>query len=165
MAQIAGFSEQFRVLRYDQRGHGRSSVPPGPYSIEQLGRDVVSLLDRLGIEQCYFCGLSMGGMIGQWLGANAPERLAGLVLCNTAAKIGTVEGWNNRIDLVLKGGMEAAIPVVLDRWFTPDFSSEGSLRLSRGHARCCYPRFLKVTWRPAPPSAIWTSGKPFAISA
>ncbi len=121
--QVAEFSQKFRVLRYDQRGHGRSSVPPGPYSIEQLGRDVVSLLDHLGIERCYFCGFSMGGMIGQWLGANVPERLAGLVLCNTAAKIGTVEGWNNRIDLVCKGGMGAAIPAVLDRWFTPAFQA------------------------------------------
>ena len=119
--QIAKFSEKFRVLRYDQRGHGRSSVSWQPYSIDQLGRDVVSLLDRMGIERCYFCGLSVGGMIGQWLGANAQERLAGLVLCNTAAGIGTVEGWNNRIDLVRKGGMAAAIPVVLDRWFTPAF--------------------------------------------
>jgi 3-carboxy-cis,cis-muconate cycloisomerase len=121
--QIAAFSEKFRVLRYDQRGHGRSSVPPGPYSIEELGRDVVWLLDRLEIEQCYFCGLSMGGMIGQWLGVNAPERLTGLVLSNTAAKIGTAESWNNRIDLVLEGGVEAAIPLVLDRWFTLQFQA------------------------------------------
>jgi 3-carboxy-cis,cis-muconate cycloisomerase len=129
--QIAEFSQEFRVLRYDQRGHGRSSISLGPYSIEELGCDVVSLLDRLEVERCYFCGLSMGGMIGQWLGANAPERLAGLVLCNTAAKIGTVESWNNRIDLVLKGGMEAAIPVVLDRWFTAAFQASAPEVIAR----------------------------------
>ena len=119
--QIPEFSREFRVLRYDQRGHGKSSVSPGPYSIEQLGCDVLALVDRLGIERFCFCGLSMGGMVGQWLGVESPERLTGLVLCNTAAKIGTIESWNTRIELVLKGGVEAAIPLVLDRWFTPDF--------------------------------------------
>jgi 3-carboxy-cis,cis-muconate cycloisomerase len=119
--QIAALSSYFRVLRYDQRGHGRSAVPPGPYSIEQLGRDVVALLDGLGVERCCFCGLSMGGMIGQWLGANAPDRLTKVVLCNTAAKIGTLDSWNTRIELVLKSGVEAAIPLVLERWFTPAF--------------------------------------------
>ncbi len=119
--QIPELSREFRVLRYDPRGHGKSSVPPGPYSIEQLGCDVLALVDRLGIERFCFCGLSMGGMVGQWLGVESPERLTGLVLCNTAAKIGTIESWNTRIELVLKGGVEAAIPLVLDRWFTPDF--------------------------------------------
>src|SRR5271170_6931941 len=119
--QIAEFSRHFRVLRYDARGHGESSVPPGPYSIEQLGRDTLALIDALGVESCFFCGLSMGGAIGQWLGVNAPGRVRKLVLCNTAAKIGTAESWNTRIDLVLKSGVAAAIPLVLDRWFTPAF--------------------------------------------
>jgi 3-carboxy-cis,cis-muconate cycloisomerase len=119
--QVPEFAKYFRLLRFDQRGHGQSAVPPGPYSIEQLGSDVVALLDALGIEHCCFCGLSMGGMIGQWLGVNAPERLTTLVLCNTAAKIGTHESWNTRIELVLKGGVEAAVPLVLERWFTPAF--------------------------------------------
>jgi len=119
--QISDFSRRFRVLRYDQRGHGQSSVPPGPYSIEQLGQDTVALLDALEVESCLFCGLSMGGMIGQWLGVNAPGRLRKLALCNTAAKIGTAESWKTRIDLVLKSGVAAAIPLVLDRWFTPAF--------------------------------------------
>jgi 3-oxoadipate enol-lactonase len=119
--QVPDFARHFRLLRFDQRGHGQSAVPPGPYSIEQLGRDVITLLDGLGIEHCCFCGLSMGGMIGQWLGVNAPERLTRLVLCNTAAKIGAHESWNTRIELVLKGGVEAAVPLVLERWFTPAF--------------------------------------------
>jgi len=119
--QVPEFAKYFRLLRFDQRGHGQSAVPPGPYSIEQLGSDVIALLDGLGIEHCSFCGLSMGGMIGQWLGVNAPERLTRLVLCNTAAKIGTDESWNTRIELVLKGGVEAAVPLVLERWFTAAF--------------------------------------------
>jgi 3-carboxy-cis,cis-muconate cycloisomerase len=119
--QLPEFAKHFRLLRFDQRGHGQSAVPPGPYSIEQLGSDVIALLDGLGIEHCCVCGLSMGGMIGQWLGVNAPERLTGLVLCNTAAKIGTHESWNTRSELVLNGGVEAAVPLVLERWFTPAF--------------------------------------------
>jgi 3-oxoadipate enol-lactonase len=89
------------------------------------------LLDDLGIEHCCFCGLSMGGMIGQWLGVNAPERLTGLVLCNTAAKIGTNESWNTRIELVLNGGVEAAVPLVLERWFTPAFQESAPEVLAR----------------------------------
>jgi len=99
--QIPAFSEHFRVLRYDTRGHGESSVTTGPYSIEQLGRDVLAVLDTLNIERFSFCGLSMGGLIGQWLGINAGDRLQRLVLCNTGAKIGTDEVWNARIDSVL----------------------------------------------------------------
>ena len=146
--QIECFSNHFRVLRYDQRGHGQSSVPHGPYRIEQLGRDVIALLDGLGIESCYFCGLSMGGMIGQWLGINAPERITKLVLCNTAAKIGTTESWNTRIELVLKGGVEAAVPLALDRWFTPEFQNSAPDVIARtrdmlvstapaGYVACC----------------------------
>ncbi|WP_458752921.1 alpha/beta fold hydrolase [Pseudomonas brenneri] len=87
--QMPAFTEHFRVLRLDTRGHGKSLVTAGPYSIEQLGRDVLALLDALNIERAHFCGLSMGGLIGQWLGINAGERLLKLVVCNTAAKIGT----------------------------------------------------------------------------
>jgi len=132
--QIPDFAKHFRVLRYDPRGHGRSSVPPGPYSIQQLGTDVIALLDKLGIEKCCFCGLSMGGIIGQWLGVNAPERLTKLVLCNTAAKIGTPEGWNARIDLVLKNGVEAVIPAVLERWFTSAFQESAPDVVTRTRA-------------------------------
>lgn len=88
-AQVPAFTRHFRVLRYDTRGHGQSLVSEGPYRIEQLGRDVLALLDALDIPKAHFCGLSMGGLIGQWLAINAPERIQRLVLCNTAAKIGT----------------------------------------------------------------------------
>jgi 3-oxoadipate enol-lactonase len=119
--QIGALSAKFRVLRYDSRGHGQSAVTPGPYTIEQLGRDAVGLLDALGIDRAHFCGLSMGGMVGQWLGAFAPQRLEALVLCNTSARIGPPEAWNARIDAVRKGGMAAIVDAVLARWYTPAF--------------------------------------------
>src|SRR5215813_7510763 len=99
-AQAAAWSTRFRVLRYDQRGHGQSSVTPGPYSIQQLGCDVVAMMDTLGIKRAHFCGLSMGGQTGIWLGGNAPDRVGKLVLSNTAAKIGTPESWAARVNLV-----------------------------------------------------------------
>lgn len=124
-AQIAAFTQHFQVLRYDTRGHGASLVSEGPYSIEQNGRDVLALLDALGIAKTHFCGLSMGGLIGQWLGINAPERIERLVLCNTAAKIGTPEVWNPRIEMVLAEGeqaMRGLRDASISRWFTADFA-------------------------------------------
>lgn len=123
--QIPAFAEHFRVLRFDTRGHGRSLVTPGPYSIEQLGQDVLALLDALHIERAHFCGLSMGGLIGQWLGINAPERLRKLVVCNTAAKIGDPSVWNPRIETVLRDGQAAMVALrdaSIARWFTADFA-------------------------------------------
>jgi 3-oxoadipate enol-lactonase len=123
--QMAAFTQHFRVLRYDTRGHGQSLVTPGNYSIEQLGHDVLALLDALDIPKAHFCGLSMGGLIGQWLAINAPQRIERLVLCNTAAKIGTPEVWNPRIDAVLAGGAQAMRDLrdaSIARWFTADFA-------------------------------------------
>lgn len=98
----------------------------GPYSIEQLGRDVLALLDALHIERAHFCGLSMGGLIGQWLGINAGQRLNKLIVCNTAAKIGDPSVWNPRIETVLRDGPAAMVALrdaSIARWFTPDFSA------------------------------------------
>lgn len=123
--QIAAFTQHFRVLRFDTRGHGKSLVTPGPYSIEQLGRDVLALLDALDIQRVHFCGLSMGGLIGQWLGIHAGERLLSLVVCNTAARIGTPDIWNPRIELVLRDGAQAMAGLrdaSIARWFTADFA-------------------------------------------
>ncbi|WP_028622442.1 3-oxoadipate enol-lactonase [Pseudomonas sp. Ant30-3] len=123
--QIAAFSQHFRVLRFDTRGHGQSLVTPGPYSIEQLGRDVLALLDALQIERAHFCGLSMGGLIGQWLGINAGDRLHKLVVCNTAAKIGDSSVWDPRIETVLRDGTAAMVALrdaSIARWFTADFA-------------------------------------------
>lgn len=116
--QAAAFSPRFRILRSDTRGHGRSSATPGPYSIEQLARDALALLDALHIDRVRFCGLSMGGQIGQWLGIHAPDRLDNLVLSNTGAKIGSEESWQTRIDAVRSHGMAEVAPAVLARWFT-----------------------------------------------
>jgi 3-oxoadipate enol-lactonase len=146
--QAAEFRKRFRVLRYDTRGHGQSSVTPGPYSIEQLAEDVIALLDALQLDRVHFCGLSMGGMIGMWLGVNAPERLRKLVLCNTAAKIGTSEFWNARIDAVQKNGMKSVASAVVERWFSPAFRKKAPATVSTtlkmleeanpdGYAACC----------------------------
>ena len=121
--QMAALTPRFRVLRYDSRGHGASGVPEGPYTLEMLGRDALALTEALGIERFAFCGLSMGGMVGQWLGLNAAERVTRLVLCNTAAHIGKPEMWNQRIETVRQGGMEAIVDAVIDRWFTKAFQA------------------------------------------
>jgi 3-oxoadipate enol-lactonase len=119
--QMSAFAGRFRVLRYDTRGHGASDVPSGAYSIDRLGRDAIELLDALDIEQVWFCGLSMGGMVGQWLGSHAPDRISGLILANTAAYMGPPSGWQSRIATVREHGMAALTEAVLQRWFTPDF--------------------------------------------
>lgn len=121
-AQVPRLAQKFRVLRYDSRGHGLSAVTPGPYTIEGLGRDVVSLLDALQIPIAHYCGLSVGGLIGQWLGINASKRFKSLTLCNTAAHIGTADGWNARISTVREGGIAAIADGVISRWFTEDFA-------------------------------------------
>lgn len=123
-SQVSALQKSFRVLRSDTRGHGQSSSTPGPYSIEQLSKDLLFLLDSLQFDRVYFCGLSMGGMIGMWLSLNAPQRLHKVVFCNTAAKIGTPEFWNPRIEKVLRGGMRSVSAAVIDRWFTPAYRSQ-----------------------------------------
>ena len=139
---------RYRLLRYDTRGHGESAVTSGPYTIEQLAGDALALLDALEIERANFCGLSMGGMIGQWLGAHAPRRLGKLVLANTTAKIGSAETYNARIDAVRNGGMVAITDGVLARWFTPAFLTASPTAVARvramldatppdGYVACC----------------------------
>lgn len=120
--QMAAFAEQFRVLRYDMRGHGGSTASPGPYSIEILGQDLLGLLDALGVTTASLCGISIGGVIGQWLAVASPDRFDRMVFCNTAAKIGSVEGWNQRIEQVRRDGMPAIADAVLARWFTDEFT-------------------------------------------
>jgi 3-oxoadipate enol-lactonase len=119
-AQMPALLAQFQVLRYDTRGHGQSSVS-APYPVERLGRDVIALLDACGIARAHFCGLSMGGMTGQWLGRMAGDRIDRLALCNTAARIGTPEAWEQRIATVRAGGMDAIVSGVIERWFTEPF--------------------------------------------
>jgi 3-oxoadipate enol-lactonase len=122
--QLEALSERFRVVRYDLRGHGASRVAPRPYAVADLGRDVLALVDSLGVKTFSFMGLSLGGMIGQWLGANAQGRIGALVLANTAAHLAPPGGWDTRIAAVEKGGMAAVADGVLERWFTPRFREE-----------------------------------------
>jgi 3-oxoadipate enol-lactonase/4-carboxymuconolactone decarboxylase len=132
--QMPALLEQFQVLRYDTRGHGQSSVTPGPYSIAQLGHDFLALLDHLGLARANFCGLSMGGMTGIWLGVHHPERIERLVLCNTAAKIGTAELWEARIAAVRGLGMEGIVPGVVDRWFSAGFQARAPQAIAQVRA-------------------------------
>ncbi|HEY8231761.1 MAG: 3-oxoadipate enol-lactonase [Burkholderiales bacterium] len=119
--QAAALAARFRVLRYDLRGHGGTVATPGPHTIARLGEDVVRLLDALGVARAHFCGLSIGGLVGMWLGAHAAGRIERLVLCNTGARIGTHESWNARIESVRQGGMGKVAQPVIERWFTPAF--------------------------------------------
>jgi len=146
--QVPVLSGRYRVLRYDTRGHGASEVAPGPYDIALLGRDVLALLDQLGLARVTFCGLSIGGMIGTWLGAHAPERVERLVLCNTSALMGGSDAWNTRIDTVRRDGMGAIADTVIERWFTSRFRAAEPEAVERirqmllatpasGYVACC----------------------------
>lgn len=119
--QTSRLRERFRTLRYEIRGHGRSSVPTGPYSMDDLGSDLVALLDRLAIERAHLCGLSIGGMISMWTAARAQDRVERVVLCCTSAELGPPEGWHERAATVRASGVEAVADAVLARWFTPGF--------------------------------------------
>ncbi|MEO7914987.1 MAG: 3-oxoadipate enol-lactonase [Novosphingobium sp.] len=124
--QVEAFAENFRVLRYDMRGHGGSDAPAGAYSMDRLGRDVVELLDALGLERVHFCGLSLGGMIGQWLAVHAPERINRLVLANTSACMAPPANWQARIEGVRTDGIAPLAEATLARWFTPEFLERGA---------------------------------------
>lgn len=146
--QLDAWTRRFRVLRYDQRGHGRSGVPAGGYSMDRLGRDVIELLDGLGVDAVDFCGLSLGGMTGQWLGIRAAHRVRRLILANTSSYMGPPANWDARIAGVLKDGMAPLAGPSIERWFTPDFaarSPEAIAPIRRmleatdpvGYAGCC----------------------------
>lgn len=149
--QVQAFSEHFRLIRYDARGHGGSPVTPGPYTFADLGQDVLAVLDALGIARAAFCGISMGGHTGLWLGINAGSRLNAIAVCNSAAKIGTPQGWNERAAMVREGGqasMRALAESSPGRWFSADFVSAQPATVQRaqawiagiapqGYAACC----------------------------
>jgi 3-oxoadipate enol-lactonase len=119
--QMAALTKELRVIRYDRRGHGKSSVPPGPYSMERFGRDVLAILDELDVDKTHWCGLSMGGMVGQWLGAHAPDCFDRFVLSNTACYYPDPTNWLNRIKAVREGGIAAVADTVIAGWLTEDF--------------------------------------------
>lgn len=144
--QIPDLLQHFQVLRYDARGHGASEVPAGDYTLDQLGQDVLRLADRLGLKTFAFCGLSMGGAVGQWLAINAPQRLTRLVLANTSPRFGTPDLWDARIKAVLEGGMQAIVDAIMQRFFSPDQRESAWAQSTRavllatdpkGYAACC----------------------------
>ena len=129
--QVAPFTRHFRLLRYDRRGHGQSDAPPGPYSMERLGRDVLAVLDGLGIAKINWCGLSMGGMDGMWLGAHTPERIDKLILSNTSAYFADKIIWDERIKLVREKGLAAVADATMQRWFTKGFHERSPAAVAR----------------------------------
>ena len=147
-AQIDFFQQDFFVICYDTRGHGASSAPQGPYSIDQLGQDVVNLLDHLNVEKATFCGISMGGLTGQWLAIHRPERFNQVVVCNSAAKIGQEQAWNDRAVLVREQGLQPIASTAASRWFTEPFIQSNATVVNNlqndlaagsaeGYASCC----------------------------
>jgi 3-oxoadipate enol-lactonase len=147
-AQIPALLERFRVVRYDSRGHGASGVGEGPYSMDQLGADVLAILDALAIEKAHFLGLSKGGMVGQWLLIHAPHRIDRAILANTAPQMSPPDMWNERIRTVRANGMAEIAPAVVDRWFTHNFQTRDPEAVeairnmlletpAAGYAACC----------------------------
>ena len=121
LSQVPVLGDTYRLIRYDARGHGSSSVPPGDYSIAQLGHDALAILDAEGARQAHICGISLGGLTAMWLGVNMPDRVSSLILANTAARIGSVQSWTDRIALVHERGMGEVAELAIPRWFTPGF--------------------------------------------
>ncbi|AMP12444.1 3-oxoadipate enol-lactonase [Collimonas pratensis] len=146
--QMEVLRQRYRILRYDTRGHGRSLASPAPYTLQMLGQDVLHLLDALKIDKFHFCGISMGGLTGLWLAIHAGARLQKLVIADSAARIGTADGWRARAQLVRDSGMAAVADGAAGRWFTPAFIAHApglvqqyvaSLRTCSpaGYAACC----------------------------
>lgn len=146
--QMAALTRFFRVIRYDRRGHGKSGTPPGPYSIADFGRDALAILDDLNITRTHWCGLSIGGAVGQWLAANAPERIDRLVLADTTCHVADPAPWLARIKTVTEKGLDAIADETMVRWFTEEFRDREPQTVSRiramltstpaaGYAACC----------------------------
>ena len=146
--EVQSLLSRYRVLRYDLRGHGASDAPPGDYTIEMLGRDLLGLVDSLSIQRFAFCGISIGGFIGQWLGAHAGDRLRGLVLANTSPNAGPASNWDTRRQTVLTGGMKAIADAFVERSFLAETVARSEPRVATlrrtflgtkpaGYAGCC----------------------------
>jgi 3-oxoadipate enol-lactonase len=146
--QVERFSASFRVIRYDTRGHGRSDTRPGEYALDQLGRDALAVLDGVGVWRAHFCGISLGGITGLWLGVHAPERIGRLIAANTAARIGTTTLWTERMRTVRSEGMRAIADATMVRWFSLSFRDRNPTIVERfrsmlagapapGYAGCC----------------------------
>ena len=133
--QMPSLTRRFRVIRYDSRGHGLSEPTPGPYSVEQLGRDALAILDALKIKKAHYMGLSLGGAVGMWLMTNAPERIDRAILANTNACFGHPDVWNARIKQALAEGLDAMALGTMDRWFTRDFQERAPAQVDAMAAR------------------------------
>ena len=133
-AQVEDWSRDYRVIRYDTRGHGRSSVPKGDYTIDDLGRDALAVLDAAGAQTAHVCGISLGGLTAMWLGVNAPDRVNALIIANTAAKVGTAERWTERVAKLRNEGMTAIADLNMANWFTEGFRREHPEVVRRFHA-------------------------------
>ena len=129
--QVPAFIRHFRLVRFDRRGHGGSAVPKGPYSIERLGRDALAVIDGLGIAKVNWCGLSMGGMEGMWLGANAASRIDKLILSNTASYFPDRTMWDGRIKIARDKGLAALVDATIERWFTAEFRQRSPQAVAR----------------------------------
>lgn len=147
--QLPQLAADRRVIRFEHRGHGGSPVPTGPYSIDALGEDVLAMMDRLGVRRAAYCGLSIGGMVGQWLAINAPDRIERLILICTSAYLGPEAGYQDRAAVVREAGTPAVVAdAVLARWFTPPWAQRHPSVVARyremiasidpeGYAGCC----------------------------
>jgi 3-oxoadipate enol-lactonase len=149
--QVDELSKNFHVIRYDTRGHGGSPITPGPYEFKDLGADVLAIMDALEVDRGMFCGLSMGGHTGLWLAINAAKRFQAIAVCNSAARIGTVDGWRERAASVRQGGVSGMHDLAKSapsRWFTDQFitrspdivkqTQQGLENVSpEGYAACC----------------------------
>jgi 3-oxoadipate enol-lactonase len=146
--QMPTFTQYFRVIRYEHRGHGGSPAPPGPYTIDALATDVLDLLDRLGVERASLAGISLGAMVAMWIGSSAPTRVERLALCCTSAGLGRPDHWAARAATVRDEGMAAMTDAVLDRWLTPAFRQQHPAAVAglvktfesidpAGYAGCC----------------------------
>ncbi|MDO5638858.1 MAG: 3-oxoadipate enol-lactonase [Neisseria sp.] len=146
--QINALQDDFYLIAYDSRGHGQSEVPQGSYTLADLGADVIDVLNAAAVERAHFCGISMGGLTGQWLGIHAPQRFDKLIISNTAAKIGNTEAWQQRADSVRQQGLADIAASAASRWFTDgftvarpqtvaDLSGKLAAQSPAGYAACC----------------------------
>jgi 3-oxoadipate enol-lactonase len=130
-AQTPEWAKSFRVVRYDRRGHGRSGLGHAPHTMDTLGRHALAIMDALGLDKVHWCGLSMGGMVGQWLGAHAPHRIDRLILSNTSAYYPNKTPWDHRIATVRRKGLAWIADTIMTLWFSPDFRAREPQTIAR----------------------------------
>lgn len=146
--QIEVLAADYHVIVYDTRGHGQSSAEGEAWTLADLGQDVIDVLDAFEVEKATFCGISMGGLTGQWLAIHQAERFHHIIVCNTAAKIGTAEAWHQRAQAVRADGMGPIAESAASRWFTPAFCEQHAEKVeplintiratsAEGYAKCC----------------------------